>query len=115
MPMTEPRNGLNDARQHRLIVADEHPLFRGALREALAGSMALVEIVEAGSFEDVVKLLDLSGDVDLVLLDLAMPGVQGVSGLVYLRGQHPNVPIVIVSADDDPTVIRRCIGLGASG
>jgi DNA-binding NarL/FixJ family response regulator len=85
------------------------------LREAVAGSIARAEIAEAGSFEDVAKLLELDGNVDLVLLDLAMPGVRGFSGLIYLRAQHPSVPIVIVSANDDPNVIRRCIGLGASG
>jgi DNA-binding NarL/FixJ family response regulator len=106
---------LNDTTHHRLIIADDHPLFRGALREAVAGSIARAEIAEAGSFEDVAKLLELDGNVDLVLLDLAMPGVRGFSGLIYLRAQHPSVPIVIVSANDDPNVIRRCIGLGASG
>jgi DNA-binding NarL/FixJ family response regulator len=106
---------LIDTTHHRLIIADDHPLFRGALREAVAGSIARAEIAEAGSFEDVAKLLDLDGNVDLVLLDLAMPGVRGFSGLIYLRAQHPSVPIVIVSANDDPNVIRRCIGLGASG
>ena len=106
---------MNDTTHHRLIIADDHPLFRGALREAVAGSIAHAEIAEAGSFEDVAKLLDLDGNVDLVLLDLAMPGVRGFSGLIYLRAQHPSVPIVIVSANDDPNVIRRCIGLGASG
>ena len=106
---------MNDTTHHRLIIADDHPLFRGALREAVAGSIPRAEIAEAGSFEDVAKLLDLDGNVDLVLLDLAMPGVRGFSGLIYLRAQHPSVPIVIVSANDDPNVIRRCIGLGASG
>ncbi|HLQ90909.1 MAG TPA: response regulator transcription factor [Xanthobacteraceae bacterium] len=106
---------MNDTTHHRLIIADDHPLFRGALREAVAGSIARAEIAEAGSFEDVAKLLELDGNVDLVLLDLAMPGVRGFSGLIYLRAQHPSVPIVIVSANDDPNVIRRCIGLGASG
>ena len=106
---------MNDTTHHRLIIADDHPLFRGALREAVAGSIAHAEIAEAGSFEDVAKLLELDGNVDLVLLDLAMPGVRGFSGLIYLRAQHPSVPIVIVSANDDPNVIRRCIGLGASG
>jgi DNA-binding NarL/FixJ family response regulator len=106
---------LIDPAHHRLIIADDHPLFRGALREAVADLFARVEIAEAGSFEEVANLLDLGGDVDLVLLDLTMPGVRGFSGLIYLRAQHPGVPIVVVSANDDPTVIRRCIGLGASG
>ena len=60
-------------------------------------------------------LLERGGDVDLVLLDLAMPGVRGFSGLMYLRAQYPSVPVVVVSANDDPAVIRRCMDFGASG
>jgi len=99
----------------RLIIADDHPLFRGALREAVAGLFQDVEIAEAGSFDDVTKLLERGGDVDLILLDLTMPGVRGFSGLMYLRAQYPSVPIVVVSANDDPSVIRRCMDFGASG
>jgi DNA-binding NarL/FixJ family response regulator len=90
-------------------------LFRGALREAVSGLFEHVEIGEAGSFEDVAKLLESGGEVDLILLDLNMPGVRGFSGLMYLRAQYPSVPIVVVSANDDPTVIRRCMDLGTSG
>lgn len=100
---------------YRLVIADDHPLFRGALREAVGGLFERVEISEAGSFDDVAKLLDDSGDVDLILLDLTMPGVRGFSGLMYLRAQYPSVPVVVVSANDDPTVIRRCMDFGASG
>jgi DNA-binding NarL/FixJ family response regulator len=63
---------LNDSPQYRLVIADDHPLFRGALREA-------------------------------------------VSGLMYLRAQYPSVPVVVVSANDDPSVVRRCMDFGASG
>ena len=99
----------------RLIIADDHPLFRGALREAVSGLFENVEIAEAGSFEDLAKLLERGADVDLILLDLTMPGVRGFSGLMYLRAQYPSVPIVVVSANDDPGVIRRCMDFGASG
>src|SRR5712664_600130 len=99
----------------RLIIADDHPLFRGALREAVSGLFEEVEIAEAGSFEDVAKLLERGGEVDLILLDLTMPGVRGFSGLIYLRAQYPSVPIVVVSANDDPAVIRRCMDFGALG
>src|SRR5262245_520790 len=71
---------LNDTTAYRLVIADDHPLFRGALREAVSGLFAGADIAEAGSFDDVVKLLDRTGEVDLVLLDLAMPGVRGFSG-----------------------------------
>src|SRR5215831_11303397 len=99
----------------RLIIADDHPLFRGALREAVSGLFDEVEIGEAGSFDDVVKLLERGSEVDLILLDLTMPGVRGFSGLIYLRAQYPSFPIVVVSANDDPAVIRRCMDLGTSG
>ncbi len=112
---TEGCNRLADTPHYRLVIADDHPLFRGALREAVTGVFEHVEIGEAGSFDDVAKLLDRGGDVDLILLDLTMPGVRGFSGLMYLRSQYPGVPIVVVSANDDPAVIRRCMDLGTSG
>jgi DNA-binding NarL/FixJ family response regulator len=100
---------------YRLVIADDHPLFRGALGEAVAGLIERVEIAEAGTFEEMSKLLDDEDEVDLILLDLAMPGVRGFSGLIYLRAQYPSVPVVVVSANDDPAVIRRCLDFGASG
>jgi DNA-binding NarL/FixJ family response regulator len=99
----------------RLIIADDHPLFRGALREAVSGLLARVDIAEAGSFEAAAELLERSSDVDLILLDLAMPGVRGFSGLMFVRAQYPSVPVMVVSATDDPIVIRRCMEFGASG
>src|SRR5690606_6378571 len=90
-------------------------LFRGALRQALAGVVAGATIVEAGSFDEMCAALGADVSADLVLLDLAIPGVQGFSGLMYLRAQHPDIPVVIVSANDDPSVIRRCIDFGAAG
>ena len=106
---------LNEVLQYRLVIADDHPLFRGAVREAVAGLLEPVDIAEAGTFDDVVGLLDRGGDVDLVLLDLAMPGVRGFSGLMYMRAQYPSVPVTVVSANDDPATIRRCMEFGASG
>jgi DNA-binding NarL/FixJ family response regulator len=106
---------LTETTQYRLVIADDHPLFRGAMRAAVAGLFAHVEIGEAGSFDDVARLLEGGGEVDLILLDLSMPGVRGFSGLMYLRAQYPTVPIVVVSANDDPAVIRRCMDLGTSG
>ena len=100
---------------YRLVIADDHPLFRGALRESVGGLFGRVDISEAGSFDEVSKLLEAGSDVDLILLDLTMPGVRGFSGLMYLRAQYPSVPVVVVSGNDDPTVIRRCMDFGASG
>ena len=111
----EAASRVTETTLYRLVIADDHPLFRGAMREAVSGLFARVEFSEAGSFDEVSKLLDAGGDVDLILLDLSMPGVRGFSGLMYLRAQFPGVPVVVVSGNDDPTVIRRCMDFGASG
>jgi DNA-binding NarL/FixJ family response regulator len=99
----------------RIIVADDHPLFRGALRQAIASLLPQAEVLEANGLDELVAMLGRGRDIDLILLDLTMPGVQGFSGLIYLRAQHPEVPVVIVSANEDSVVIRRAVGLGASG
>ncbi|HMF21738.1 MAG TPA: response regulator transcription factor [Pseudolabrys sp.] len=106
---------MSEALQYRLVIADDHPLFRGALREAVEGLLERADISEAGTFDELVNLLERGGDVDLVLLDLTMPGVRGFSGLMYMRAQYPGVPVIVVSANDDPAAIRRCIEFGASG
>lgn len=99
----------------RLVIADDHPLFRGALREAISGHAAGAQVEEVGTFDDLTALLERDGDVDLILLDLTMPGARGFSGLIYLRAQYAALPVVVVSGNEEPSVIRRCIDLGASG
>jgi DNA-binding NarL/FixJ family response regulator len=98
----------------KIIIVDDHPLFRGALKQALTSSFD-AEIIEAGSLDELTQTLTSTPEVDLVLLDLNMPGVQGLSGLLFLRAQHPEIPVVIVSANEDPLIIRRSIDFGASG
>src|SRR6202142_3930940 len=99
----------------RLVIADDHPLFRDALRQAVASVVSSAKIDEAGSFEDLTALLERDSDVDLILLDLTMPGISGFSGLIYLRAQYPAIPVVIVSASDDVGTIRQSLDFGASG
>jgi len=100
---------------HRFVIADDHPLFRGALKEAVGNLFRASKVFEAGGFEELQSLLERESDIDLVLLDLTMPGVRGFSGLLYLRAQFPGVPVVVVSASEEPNVIRRCMEFGASG
>jgi DNA-binding NarL/FixJ family response regulator len=99
----------------RIVIADDHPLFRGALRQAIEGGMPETDILESGSFDDANKLITGVDSVDIVLLDLNMPGMQGYTGLAYLRAAHPGVPVLVVSANEDPQVIRRCLDFGAAG
>jgi DNA-binding NarL/FixJ family response regulator len=98
-----------------IVIADDHPLFRGAMRQAVTAAAPGMEIVEAGSFEDVTRRLAAGGEVDLVLLDLNMPGMQGFSGLAYLRASHPETPVLVVSGSDSSQVVRRCLEFGAAG
>jgi DNA-binding NarL/FixJ family response regulator len=106
---------------HHVIIADDHPLFRDALKQTLASALPGTSITEAGSVEKLLEILSQNGSTDLVLLDLKMPGergaasLSGLTGLMYLRSQHPSIPVVIVSASDNPSMIRRCLNLGASG
>lgn len=99
----------------KVIVADDHPLFRTAIKEALQASQGETTFLEANSFETLQELVDKNQDVDLVLLDLHMPGVTGFAGLVYLCKRYPSVPVVIISANEDPVVIQRALDHGAAG
>lgn len=98
-----------------IVIADDHPLFRGALRQAIGSFLPGARIIEAGDLDRLGETLRAEHDVDLVLLDLSMPGAQGFSGLIYLRAQHPALPVVIVSGSEDPAVMRRAVAFGASG
>jgi DNA-binding NarL/FixJ family response regulator len=104
-----------DQNTTRIFIADDHPLVRGALRQAVSGAVTDADIVECGDLDSLSAELEKNSDADLILLDLSMPGVRGFSGLMYLRAQYPGVPVVIVSANEDRGVIRRCIDFGASG
>lgn len=99
----------------RIIIVDDHPLFRGALNQALSVALQHADMVESSSLDELTEQLASDSDIDLILLDLTMPGVQGLSGLLYLRAQHPEIPVIIVSANEDANIIRRCIEFGASG
>jgi DNA-binding NarL/FixJ family response regulator len=98
-----------------IIIADDHPLFRGALRQALGLALPQAQIREAGDLNDLIKALREDDAADLILLDLAMPGAQGFSGLIYLRAQHPAIPVAIVSASEDAANVRRAMSFGAAG
>jgi len=104
-----------DMASTRILIVDDHPLFRRALNQALAASLHAAEIIEAGSLDELTERLAADSAVDLILLDLSMPGVQGLSGLLFLRAQYPEIPVVVVSASEDPGTIRGAIGFGASG
>ena len=98
-----------------LLIADDHPLFREALRAAVQRVLPGVRLHEADSVDALYALVDAHADADLLLMDLNMPGAQGFSALVHVRALHPQLPVVIVSAREEPTVMRRALDHGALG
>ncbi|NAW67699.1 response regulator transcription factor [Photobacterium halotolerans] len=101
--------------QYTIVIADDHPLFRNALFQSVHMAVSKANLLEADSLDTLLQLLDKEPDVDLVLLDLKMPGANGMSGLIQLRAQHPELPVVVVSANEDTSVIRQVRHHGAFG
>jgi DNA-binding NarL/FixJ family response regulator len=95
-----------------LIVADDHPLFRSALIQALASLIKGAQLIEVDNFEALQRAAQAHPQTDLVLLDLQMPGAQGFSSLLFLRKDHPALPVMIVSGHEEPAVMRRALDFG---
>ena len=98
-----------------VLVADDHPLFREALRNAVARALPTATIREAESVDALYALIERESDADLLLLDLNMPGAHGFSALVPLRAHYPQLPVMVVSAREEPAVMRRALDHGAVG
>jgi len=99
----------------RLLVVEDHALVREGLVRVLAQVEDGAQVLEAADFESALTVLDDGGEFDLVLLDLALPGIDGFAGLDILRRRYPAMPVVVVSAFDDGPTINRVLNLGASG
>jgi DNA-binding NarL/FixJ family response regulator len=98
-----------------LLIADDHPLFREALRGVVMRLMPGARLCDADSVDALYALVEAESDADLLLLDLNMPGALGFSALVHLRALHPQLPVVVVSAREEPAVMRRALDHGAVG
>ncbi|WP_447938332.1 LuxR C-terminal-related transcriptional regulator [Pseudoxanthomonas mexicana] len=98
-----------------ILVADDHPLFRNAVIHALREALPAATVTEAAGATALGQALDQRPDTDLVLLDLTMPGAHGFSALLHVRGEHPEVPVVVISSNEHPRVIRRAQQFGAAG
>ncbi|UAA37554.1 response regulator transcription factor [Paraneptunicella aestuarii] len=98
-----------------LLIADDHPLYRDALRGALNAHMDEVEILEASDMGQAIEQLQQNKDIDLLLLDLHMPGSQDLFGLIHIRKTFPDLPVAVVSGSEDKNIISKVIDIGALG
>ncbi|WP_337244705.1 response regulator transcription factor [Luteimonas sp. gir] len=98
-----------------ILVADDHPLLRAAVLHALRDGLGEIRVVEAASASAVETALRAHPEIELVLLDLAMPGARGLSTLVWLRGERPELPVLVISSNDHPRTVRRVQQFGAAG
>ena len=98
-----------------IIIADDHPLFRTALQQAIGQAFGDCQIHEAGTLDDLQQTLEDVPHGDFLLLDLQMPGTFGYSGLIFIREQFPELPIIIVSGNEAPATIHQCLNYGAAG
>ncbi|MCQ3829324.1 response regulator transcription factor [Microbulbifer elongatus] len=111
--MNEPASTGQAARQ--FIIADDHPLFRNALRLSIQQNFPGATIYEACDMQSLQQCAAEHPDCDLLLLDLHMPGAHGFSGLIFLSGQYPQLPVMVVSANEKPEIMCRAIDYGACG
>lgn len=99
----------------KLLVVEDHALVREGLVRLLGQIESGATVLESADFESALTVLDNEGEFDLVLLDLALPGIDGFAGLDILRRRYPAMPVAVVSAFDDTPTITRVLNLGASG
>ncbi len=99
----------------RILIVDDHPLFREALHNAIQSVMPRVEIYESESIDNALQTLKTVGRFKLALLDLFMPDTNGFDGLLTLRKQFPKLPVMIVTGQEDRRLIKEAVNYGASG
>ncbi|MEZ9303156.1 response regulator transcription factor [Vibrio breoganii] len=100
---------------YTIVIADDHPLFRNALFQSVHMAISGANLLEAESLDTLLELLRKQEDVDLVLLDLKMPGANGMSGLMQLRSEFPDIAVVVISASEEPSVVSQVKSHGAFG
>ena len=98
----------------KILIADDHPLFRAAMCHALK-SVEHIELVETSTFPDTLACLKSNDDIDLLFLDLTMPGNEGLNGLAEVHALYPDVLVVVITAQEEADVMAKSFALGASG
>tara|TARA_R110002095_G_scaffold214924_2_gene207916 strand:- start:6488 stop:7144 length:657 start_codon:yes stop_codon:yes gene_type:complete len=98
-----------------MLIADDHPLFREAIHDVIRDSFPGSDILETADFDGALALALENEDLDLILLDLNMPGMHGLNGLITIRNEAPTIPVAIISAEQDRQIVLRAITYGACG
>lgn len=99
----------------RLLLVDDHVLFREGLALLLRPALDDATILEAGTCAEAFAVLAREGPVDLILMDLQMPGMPGLEGIALVRERHPDVPVVALSSSDDRDTVLSALDAGAMG
>lgn len=100
--------------QAKVVIADDHPLFRAALKQAVVESFSVTEILETDNFNSLLTVVEQTDSLEIIFLDLHMPGNNGFTGLSQLRNHYPDLVVIMVSSDDSPEIMRKAIALGAA-
>lgn len=99
----------------KFLIADDHPLFREALKGALSPLYEAVEFTESDGLESTIESIERSGHLDIILLDLSMPGCENFYGVIRVCGDYPHIPVIVISASDHPKIISQALAYGAKG
>ncbi|GAA6183638.1 MULTISPECIES: response regulator transcription factor [Alteromonadaceae] len=99
----------------KFLIADDHPLFREALKGALTPLYEEVQFVESDGLETTLESIQACSDIDIILLDLSMPGCEKFYGVIRVCGDFPDIPVIVISASDHPKIISQALGYGAKG
>ncbi|QZP19360.1 response regulator transcription factor [Pseudomonas sp. DR208] len=100
---------------YKILIADDHPLFREAIHNVISDGFPGSDVLETADLDSALALTQEHDDLDLILLDLNMPGMHGLNGLINLRNESPTIPVVIVSAEQDKQIVLQAITYGAVG
>ncbi len=116
LPATDTKQaGTSMEPTYKILIADDHPLFREAISSVIASGVAGSEVLQTDDLDSALLVTRENDDIDLILLDLNMPGMNGLNGLMTLRNEAPTIPVVIVSAEEDKQVVLQAITYGAVG
>lgn len=100
---------------YQILVADDHPMIREAITSAITSRFDSAAVAETEDLHGALRYAEENPDTDLILLDLNMPGMDGLNGIITLRTRHPDIPIVILSAEEEKNVVIKAVTYGAVG